>query len=612
MKGGRIPQELVDAVLKHHDIVDVVGKYVHLTKAGKYMKGLCPFHSEKTPSFTVTPEKQIFYCYGCHAGGSAIQFLMQIESLGFGEAVRQLAGEANIPTGLDEATPEETEQQRERGALHAAHELAVRIYSYVLHNTTEGKAAKQYLRSRGFGDALIDAFQIGYAPARWDTLAHYLKKNGFDLALMEKGGLVAARQDGSGYVDRFRERILFPIHDARGRIIALAGRATGEAQPKYVNSPESPLFVKSRTLYNFHQARTHIRKTMQAVLCEGYVDVIKAWEAGVHGAIATMGTSLTEEHALLLRRNAEEIILCYDGDDAGQNAAAKSIPILEQAGLRVKVARLPHKMDPDEYITVNGAEAFRNEIIGAPLSAHKFKLLYLRKNYNLQEDDGRLRYIRAAARLIAGLASPTEREHYLRELSQEFAISLDSLKQEMYEFRQRQEKSRTIEDKAGNPWNTVRNNGSRADSPLPPLLPAYHQAERKLLAAMIHDAEVASYVQERLGDQFYVEAHAAIAAYVYAYYAEGNEPEVGKFIAFLQQPELEGVASAIAMSESVHGLNAQAIDDCIREVRKVPTLLTIERLKEEMVRAERTQDVMRAAQIASEIITLERELKAGG
>jgi DNA primase len=612
MKGGRIPQDIIDAVLKHHDIVDVVGKYVHLSKAGKYMKGLCPFHSEKTPSFTVTPEKQIFHCYGCHAGGSVIQFTMQVEGLNFFEAVRQLAEEANISLGETDLTPEQTEQQRERQSIYSAHEFAAKLYNYILNNTSEGKEAKQYLQARGFSDQLIEQFQIGYAPARWDTLALRLEKREFSLFLMEKGGLISARQDGSGYVDRFRERIMFPIHDPKGRVIAFAARTLGSNQPKYLNSPETALFHKSRTLYNFHQARQHIRKTRQAVLFEGYVDVIKAWEAGVNVAVATMGTSLTEEHAILLRRNADEIILCYDGDDAGQTAAAKSIPILEQAGMRVKIAKIPHKMDPDEYITVNGANAFLDQIIGAPLTSQKFKLLFLRKNYNLQDEDGLLRYIRAATRFIGGFSSPAEREHYIRELAQEFpSFSIDVLKQEMFIAREQLEKMRPNGDNQSNPWNNGRNDGDHT-SQTPVMLPAYHQAERKLLAAMLVDAEVTAYVRERLGERFHVDTHASLAAYIYAYYAEGNEPDAGKFIAFLQNEELESVASAIVMSDAARGVNAQAIDDYIREIAKVPKMLQIEKLKEEMVQAQRRKDFAAAARIGTEIITLEKQMKTGG
>src|SRR5690554_2607256 len=256
---NKIPEEVIAAVLKHHDIVETVGKYVHLTKQGRNYKGLCPFHSEKTSSFTVSPEKQIFRCFGCGAGGHVIKFVMDIEGYSFPEAVRLMAKEAQISVQWEETSVQETEEQKELSTIIAAHELAIKIYKYVLKNSVEGHAALEYLRGRGFTDHVIDEFQIGYAPASWDTLVRYLTKNQFDSELMEKGGLISAKQDQSGYVDRFRDRIMFPIHNHQGKPIALSGRIVGEGQPKYLNSPETPVFNKSRTLFNLHRARSDIR-----------------------------------------------------------------------------------------------------------------------------------------------------------------------------------------------------------------------------------------------------------------------------------------------------------------------------------------------------------------
>ena len=244
---GSIPEEVIEAVLRQHDIVDTVSKHVHLTKQGKYMKGLCPFHSEKTPSFTVTPDRQIFHCYGCGMGGNAIKFRMEIEGLSFPEAIRIMADEAHIPfesklSTVGMVVNHEIEQ------LLQAHELTSKLYHYFLKNTEHGKPAMDYLKSRGFSDKSIDLFQIGYAPARWDTLVQFLEKRNFDMQSMEKAGLLIAKQDESGYIDRFRDRIMFPLHNRSGRIIAFAGRILGEGQPKYLNSPESRMFVKSRTI----------------------------------------------------------------------------------------------------------------------------------------------------------------------------------------------------------------------------------------------------------------------------------------------------------------------------------------------------------------------------
>lgn len=614
MRYGRIPEEVIEAVLKRHDIVDVIGKHVHLSKQGHYMKGLCPFHSEKSPSFTVTPEKQIYRCFGCNVGGNLIRFVMEIEGLTFSEAISKLAEEADIPITWEEATEEQNEQQQEKATLLKAYDFTAKLYHYILGNTEQGKAAKSYLASRGISDKLIDTFQIGYAPAMWDTLVQQLDKRVFDLALMEKGGLISAKHEGNGYVDKFRERIMFPICDSTGKVIAFGGRSMGDAQPKYLNSPESILFNKSRTMYNLHLARPNMRKLQQAVLFEGYVDVIKAWEAGISNGVATMGTALTKEHAALLNRNADQIVVCYDGDNAGQSAAFKSIPILEETGSRVTVAMLPDGKDPDDYVRNYGFDRFVREIIEPAVPSMKYKLLYIRKNFKLHEDGDRLRYLQSAVKLISHLQSPMEREHYLKQLASEFPeSSYEAMKLDLHEILLQSEKNRPEGDNKPILWNNVMNNGRTVERTLkksPSLLPAYHNAERLILAVMMHDREVCSQVEAQLGDQFNVEAHAVLAAYLYAYYAQNAEPDASRYIAMLQDEQLESLASSIVMMGAGHGINEQVIDDYIRQIRKVPMQEEVERKKEERVRAERAGDHLRAAQIAIEIIALEKRLKS--
>ncbi|MBU5440473.1 DNA primase [Paenibacillus sp. MSJ-34] len=602
---GNIPDEVIAAVIARHDIVDTVSKYVHLTKQGKYMKGLCPFHSEKTPSFTVTPEKQIFHCYGCGKGGNVIRFLMDIEGYSFPEAVKWMAEEADIPVSW-ELSDHRSPRNQMRDILLQAHEWSAKLYHFLLNNTDHGRPAMDYLRARGITDKLINQFQIGYAPNRWDTLTQFLTKREFDLALMEKGGLLSQRTDGTGYIDRFRDRIIFPIWDQHGKVIAFAGRLMGEGQPKYLNSPETQLFNKSRSLYHFHQAKASIRKSREVVLFEGYVDVIQAWDAGVTNGVASMGTALTEEHVRFLKQQAERAIICYDGDEAGKAAAMKAVPLLEKAGLDVRVALLPDRMDPDEYVKTYGKERFRRQIIESAVSVTKFKLIYLKKNHILLEEEGKIRYVKDAVKVIAEISSPTEREVYLKELSHEFKIEYETLKQECNELRLSLQKLRQAGDNKDNLWNNVMNE-KRATPPH--LLPAYHNAERSLLALMFQDAEVARYVQDRLGDRFNVEDHAALAAYLYAYYAQGKEPDISRFISSLMDDRLEKVASSISMTDLRIEFNAQMLDDYIREIGKVPKLADIERKKEEMLHAQRSGDSVRAAQIASEIIALERDLK---
>ncbi|WP_042197549.1 DNA primase [Paenibacillus camerounensis] len=601
---GNIPEEVIESVLARHDIVETVSKVVHLTKQGKYLWGLCPFHSEKSPSFTVTPDRGVFHCFGCGMGGNAIKFRMEIEGLSFPEAVRIMAEESDIavPEGKG-GTLSPPDPERDR--LISAYELSAKFYHFLLKNTEYGTAAMNYLRSRNFSDKMIDQFQIGFAPDRWDTLLQFLEKRGFDLAEMEKGGLLSARGEGKGYIDRFRGRIIFPIANRMGKVVAFAGRILGDGQPKYLNSAESRIFNKSRILYNLHQSKASIRKTRQIVLFEGYGDVISAWEAGVHNGVATMGTSLTESHVALMKSLGDEIVLSYDGDKAGQAAALKAIPMLEESGLRVKVAVLPGGMDPDEFISRHGGESFMERIIDSAVSAIKFKLIYLKKNHILLEEDGKIAYVKEALQIIASLQSSTEREVYLREISSELELSYDSLKQDCNLLRASMQKNMPEGDNNDKRWNNGRHKKGQVQTPA--LLPAYHAAERRLLSLMIQDPDAAAYVGERLGEEFNIDDHAAIAAYLYAYYAQGKPPGISRFLSSLQDDRLEKTATAISMMDTPPDWNTQVLDDCIREVRKYPVQRKMEQKREEMIQAEKSGDFLRAAQIASEIITLERQ-----
>jgi DNA primase len=606
MNRENIPEHVIESILQRVDIVDIVGRYVSLTKQGKNYSGLCPFHSEKTPSFLVSPDKQIFKCFGCGKGGDVFRFLMNIEGISFPEAVKTLGEEAGVAYAWQRAAEPATPEQLERRKLLEAHELAAKWYHSILMNTDAGRPAMDYLTKRGFSLKSIETFQIGYAPPMRDKLLQFLSSKHFEADLLERGGLL--RSTEHGYVDLFRDRIMFPIHDPSGKVVAFAGRVLNEGNPKYLNSPDSPIFSKSRLLYNLHQAKAEIRKSKQAVLFEGYADVIKAREAGVLNGIAAMGTSFSDKHAAILERMAEEIVICYDGDEAGQAAALKSLQLLEKRRTAVRIAMLPRRLDPDEYISAHGAEAFRREVIEGAVSPAAYRLIRLRGQYKLSDGEGRLRYIRGALQVIAGLSSPTEREHHLRGLSDEFDYSLETLKQECALLRQELEKKQRIGDNNDNPWNNVMNNGRTAES-APALLPAYHNAERRLLAIMMHEPETTAYVAQQLGDGFHVEAHAALAAYIYAFYADHDRPSVSLFIGSLQE-ELADLASDISMLYSKETSNRQAVDDYIREIRKYPVMRLIEEKKKQMLQAERSGDLLSAAQIGSEIITLEKQMKS--
>jgi DNA primase len=604
---GRIPENVIEAVRSHHDIVDVVGRYVHLKKSGRNFVGLCPFHSEKSPSFSVSQEKQMFYCFGCGVGGNVFTFLMESEGWTFIESVKQLAEEAHIALPENEAADPERNVTRDK--MLEAHELTAKWYQHLLLHTDHGQKALEYLKQRGLTLETIETFRVGFAPASWDALAQFLHKRRFPFPLMEEAGLLSRKNDGSGYVDRFRGRVMFPICDSQGKVIAFGGRALEPGQqPKYLNSPETPLFNKSRNLYNLHLARSTMRKKQHAILFEGYMDVIASHQAGVTHGVATLGTSLTEDHAKILRRNAEQVTLCYDADDAGQAAAFRGLDVLIKSGCAVKVATMPDRLDPDEYIQKHGPEQFQLEVVGGAVSFTAFKLQHLRRQFDLTDEQSKLNYVREAVTIISDLPHPIERDHYLRRISEEFQLSLDALKQEQKRqaFRQKKEKNG---DNRSKPWNTSINNGNRY-AKSSPLLPAYHNAEKTLIGYMMLHSYIARLVQNQLGDGFNVDEYGALAAYLYAYYAEHETADSNRFIHGLQDERLIRLATSLLMADINPEPSEKEIADLIRKVKEQPKWAEIEKKKELKSKAERAGDALLAATIAQEIIVLQKQLKS--
>lgn len=609
MGPGLIPEEVINEVIDKTDIVGLIGRTVALAKSGRGFLGLCPFHSEKTPSFNVLPDKRIFHCFGCGAGGNAIRFVMKTEGVPFPEAVRILAEEAGVNYDFTPSSSEMTQEQKDALRYMAANEESAKFFHFVLGGTEQGQAAYDYLKKRGFSQKLIDEFEIGFAPPLWNSLTQFLQTKGYSESELEQAGLIIRRTDQEGYYDRFRDRIMFPIWDARGRMIAFNGRAIGEAMPKYLHSPETSLFRKNKVLYPLHRAMAAIRKTRQAVLFEGMVDVIKAWEAGVENGVATLGTALTESHIALLKKYCDRVLICYDGDRAGQAAAHKSVLLCEKLGMKAEVALLPGGMDPDEYIAAHGGESFVNNVIRSAVPSTKYQILYLKKEHTLQDDGSKLSFTKSALQIIAALPAPTEREHYLKELSAETGYLFETLKQEMNEIRQKVNRQR---DNNEFPWNTDMNEKGSKAPVIPALRPAYYNAERQLIAAMLYSADAARLVQEKIGGDFHVEAHAAIAAYLYAYYAAGYGPNSSGFISSLHDDALEAAASSILLSYPQDAMNEQALEDCLTEVQKHSLVLKLKQKQQELARAERAEDYANAAQIGIEIITLEKELKGLG
>lgn len=610
MSSKLIPDETLEKIRQHFDIVDVVGQYVQLKKSGRYYFGLCPFHSEKTPSFSVSPDKQIYYCFGCGSGGDVIRFIMNIENLGYREAALYLAKDAKIDvSGIADSTMYSVED-KEREEILEVYDLTCKFYHYLLLETENGKNAFKYLSDRGFSRRYIEDFKIGYSAPSWDTLKNFLLKRGFSLELLVNAGLIIRTDDGKVY-DRFRGRVIFPIFDTRDRVIALGGRVLDNSKPKYMNSPETKIFNKSKVLYNLGLAKKEIRNSRQAVLFEGYVDVISAWKAGIKNGVASLGTSLTDQQAGIIKRYTDEVIISYDSDNAGQQATLRASSVLEKQNIKVKVVVLPKGLDPDDYIVKYGSDSFKNDIINDAVSLTTFKLDYYRKDYNLNDEMEKLKFINKALEIVSDLEHAIEREYYLKVLAEEFKVSYDSLKKDLNQINfEKKDKKNSSRDKVTTKWNNIINNGNH-NAKLKTLQPAYYNAEKSLIYLMMRNSTIAKKVEETVGNEFNVEDFAVLAAYLYTYYSIGYDSDVSHFLSTIEDEKYVKLATKIAMNEINEDVSEQGLNDYIMQVKNYNISFEIRKRKEEQIKADRSKDYNKSLQLGQEIIELRRRLKRG-
>ncbi|HJA36067.1 MAG TPA: DNA primase [Firmicutes bacterium] len=411
-----LPDSFLDELVARCDIYDVVSRYVPLKKSGANYFGVCPFHNEKTPSFSVSRDKQIYHCFGCGAGGGVINFIMRIENMTFPEAVRHLADLVGMEV------PEESGRDQFRARRQRLTDLATdaaRHYVAMLYGP-QGQAGREYLLGRGLRPATLKHFGLGFAPEGWDGLIRAMTAKGYTKSELMECGLVVQNQSGGVY-DRFRNRVMFPIIDIRGKVIAFGGRVMDDSTPKYLNSSDTPIFNKSRNLFAMNFAKKTKRNYF--LLAEGYMDVIALHQAGFDCAVASLGTSLTEEQArLMAARGKEEVVICYDSDEAGKKAAQRAIDILGRSGLKVRVLRMNGAKDPDEYIRKNGPEAFEN-LLRRSYTDIEYRLADIRGRYDLEEAEGRVEYLQEAARYLATVPSEVEREIFGRTVAKEAGVS---------------------------------------------------------------------------------------------------------------------------------------------------------------------------------------------
>lgn len=416
--------ELVEEVRSRNDIVDVVGSYVRLTKKGSSYFGLCPFHSEKTGSFSVTPSKQMYYCFGCGKGGNVFTFLMEQENMSFTEAIQELAQRAGVELPEGDRSEEAKREAGRRSRILEINREAAKYYYYMLRNEN-GKLGMDYLTGRKLTEETMRRFGLGYAGQGKNSLVNYLRSKGYPDELIRASGLVNVSEK-YGMSDKFWNRVIFPIQDVKDRVIGFGGRVMGTGEPKYLNSPETEVFDKGRNLYGLNHARKSKRGNI--ILCEGYMDVISMHQAGFDQAVASLGTAFTAGQASLLHKYTEEVLLIYDSDEAGIKAATRAIPILKQAGIRAKVVNLRPYKDPDEFIKNEGREAFQERLDKADNSFF-FEIRILERNYHTEDPEEKTEFYRAIAKRLCEFAEDLERNNYLEAIASRYGIPSRDLQQ---------------------------------------------------------------------------------------------------------------------------------------------------------------------------------------
>ena len=546
-----IPEAFIDELVARSEISDVVSSYVHLTRKGNNLWGLCPFHSEKTPSFSVSPEKQIYHCFGCGKGGGVISFVMEMENLPFVEAVRLLAQRAGME--VPESGGSESYRRRKERLL-ALNKEAARFFHAKLRSP-EGAAGAEYLfRKRGLSQGIVTRFGLGVAPDGWDNLIRAMQEKGYTKRELLDAGLAVDNKKGRVY-DRFRNRVMFPIIDLRGDVIGFGGRVLGDGTPKYLNSPDSVVFNKSRNLFALNLAKN--TKLGRIILTEGYMDTISLYQSGFDCAVASLGTALTADHAKLLSRFTKEVVICYDADSAGIQAANRAIPMLEKTGLKVRVLRVTGAKDPDEFLKKYGPDAF-SRLLDQSENYVEYNLRQLQSNYDLSDPVQKTEFARAGAEILAQLDSPVEREVYAGQLSEITGIGKSALLQEIQ--RVRDIRLRTAKKKQTRremiPVNQIqpKNRQLRYENP------RSARAEEGVLRLLMLDGSLVSQTQGLEPSQFSSPVLGKIYGILLGHLSQGRSLQLGALEGELEGEEITLLAHILGQPVAMEHSAAAMID----------------------------------------------------
>lgn len=565
---GRIPENTLEDILNRVDIVEVISSYMPLKKAGRNFRALCPFHHEKTPSFMVSPDRQIFHCFGCAKSGNAFKFLMEYERLEFPEAVEILAKKAGV--ALPEAQKQDQKDISLITQLYKINELTLSFYEHNL-NSPPGAQAKNYLSRRGIKEETVKLFKLGLALEKWDALINYLRAKNISLALLEKAGLILAKE-GGGYYDRFRNRIIFPVFDIKSRPLGFGARVLDETLPKYINSPETPIYTKGKNLYGLNLAKDAIRENDYAAVVEGYLDFILPYQNGLKNIVASLGTALTSDQARLLKRHTHNIVMIYDADKAGEMATLRTLDIFIEEGMNVKVVSLPPGLDPDSFVRKGGIQSFREKITQAE-NLFDYKLKILKSSHNIKEAEGKAKIASGMLPTIKKFKNSILRSEYIKRLAEALNVAEHYIVEELNKIK---------EDKPYADLNEARPKKAANINP----------TEKLLIKLMLEETEFINRIKGSLEpEDFQDERISRIVSIMFDLLEQGKDITPHKLINYLEDEDISQLICESTFLPEISGQNKEkVIDDCIRRLKSERLRHKRQRLHEEIKTAQHLGD----------------------
>ena len=587
----QISEEILEKIKSQNDIVEVISERVRLKKAGRNFTGLCPFHNEKTPSFSVSQEKQIYKCFGCGEAGNVISFVMKDKNLPFIEAVKYLANRANIPLKLGNG--EQSQSNRKKELLYKVNVEAAKFF---FSNLMNNQNAKEYFLNRGIKEETIKKFGLGYANDSWNSLMFYLRKKGINDGLLEEAGLISVNKEKGRKYDRFRNRVMFPVFDYQGKVIGFGGRVLDDSKPKYLNSPETLVFQKGTNLYGLNFALKHNMSERYFVIVEGYMDLISLHQYGITNVVASLGTALTINQARLLKRYADKVVISYDADLAGQMATLRGLEILRTAGFDVRVLSIPQGKDPDEYVRSNGREAFLKLINNAePLIDYRIKKA--EEGIDFKNSQSVILYSKRIMDIISDL-DPIEKDVYIKKASENTGIK----EQALYDILKIKMKD--------NRENDFRNNKEEDRSKLY-VEPGFLKAERTLLKMMLENEEYLQYIEERISENdFILLEHKEIFTVIIL----GKGENINNIESFIESrlSNAKSIGELVKIKEEniffADNIKVQ-IDDLINEIHSYKLKQRIDQLRKEQKELENQGKIEESIKLAIELASITKKLK---